>query len=571
MTATSPASNAVVDAALADLAGGEARWAATPLRRRRELLDEVHALTAKHAHEWVEAAIAIKGLDPSSPLVGEEWMSGPYPVLTNTASLAESLRAIEAGKSPLHDATFHSAPGGRIAVQALPKSVFDMLLLNGFRADVWLQPGIDRETAKRTAGLGQLHPEQTHGIGAVLGAGNILSIAPLDVLYEIYAHNRVAALKLNPVTDQILPVLQKIFAPLIDLDVVRIFTGGADVGGYLVNHDLVKHVHITGSAASHDAIVFGAGAAGKKRKAANKPALGKPISSELGGVSPTIVFPGNWSSADLRFQAEHVATQRLHNGGYNCIAAQAILLSESWPQKDEFLAELRSAFERAPSRPAYYPGSDERVQLALDTFPQAERLGRNSERVLVTGLDPEQDDPLLRTEYFAPVLGVVELPGAGKEFMSQAVEFANDQCVGTLGVNLIAHPNTIKSLGPAFEEAIADLRYGTIAVNTWTGVGYLSSRATWGAFPGHTLNDVQSGIGVVHNGYLLEKPERTVVRGPFRPSPRALWAGELTLSPKPPWFVTNRTAATTGERLTKFAGNPNWLLIPGLFASALRG
>ena len=71
----------------------------------------------------------------------------------------------------------------------------------------------------------------------VLGAGNITSIAPLDVLYELYANNRVVALKLNPVMDAMLPVYQRIFAPLIDLGVLAIVTGGADVGDYLVHHD----------------------------------------------------------------------------------------------------------------------------------------------------------------------------------------------------------------------------------------------------------------------------------------------------------------------------------------------
>lgn len=130
---------------------------------------------------------------------------------------------------------------------------------------------------------------------------------------------------------------------------------------------------------------------------------------------------------------------------------------------------------------------------------------------------------------------------------------------------------TRKELGPAFARAIADLRYGTIGINAWTGVGYLTPYATWGAFPGHTLDDVQSGIGVVHNALLLERTERTVVDGPFRPTPRALLHGEWTISPKPPWFVDNRTAATTGKLLTSFAARPRWSALPAIFASALRG
>jgi aldehyde dehydrogenase (NAD(P)+) len=147
----------------------------------------------------------------------------------------------------------------------------------------------------------------------------------------------------------------------------------------------------------------------------------------------------------------------------------------------------------------------------------------------------------------------------------------NDDFVGTLGVNIVATPQTIRSMGSAFDSFVESLRYGTIAINAWTGVGYLTATATWGAFPGHTVNDVQSGIGVVHNALLIDRPERTVVRGPFRPSPRSVMKRELSISPKPPWFVNNRTAATTGRLLTAFAGAPSWKRLPAIFASALRG
>ncbi|MGF0175702.1 hypothetical protein ACQF36_36055 [Streptomyces sp. Marseille-Q5077] len=126
-------------------------------------------------------------------------------------------------------------------------------------------------------------------------------------------------------------------------------------------------------------------------------------------------------------------------------------------------------------------------------------------------------------------------------------------------------------MGPALDEANAELRYGTVALNAWTGVGHLTATATWGAFPGHTLDDVQSGVGVVHNALLLDGPERTVVRGPFRPAPRSFLHGEPVMSPKPPWLVTNRTAATTGRLLADFAAAPRWSALPRIFASALRG
>ncbi|MFD3037965.1 aldehyde dehydrogenase family protein [Mycolicibacterium senegalense] len=562
-----------IDEALAELVEGEKTWACLSLAARRGLLDEVRALTVRHASEWVDAAVGIKQLDPASPLVGEEWMSGPYSLVAGLAALSESLAKLEAGRSPLDGAVFGSAPGGRTTVKALPLNTFDQLLLSGFSAEVWLQPGIEKAEAIRSAGLAQLDPSRTHGVGAVLGAGNIFSIAPLDTIYELYAHNRVVALKLNPITDPLLPVLTKVLAPFIAVGAVRILTGGAEAGTYLVRHKLVDHVHMTGSALTYDAIVFGTGEEGARRKAADEPVLDKDMTAELGGVSPTIVLPGQWSSADIEFQANHVATQRLHNNGYNCVAAQVVVLPKCWAQRDEFIAAIRKAVDDAPARPAYYPGSDVRVAGADSSYPDAQHLGSKGARVLV--VDPVDREALLRTEYFGPVLGVIELDteddSSAEQFFAQAVRVANDEFVGTLGVNIIAHPDTVKGMGDVFDDLVEKLRYGTIAINAWTGVGYLTPTATWEAFPGHQRNDIQSGTGVVHNAFLLDRPERTVVRGPFRPAPRSVFRGEWSLSPKPPWFVNNRTAATTGRLLVDFAGAPGWGKLPAIFASALRG
>jgi aldehyde dehydrogenase (NAD(P)+) len=527
---------------------------------------------AAEATAWVQAASKVKGLPADSPLVGEEWLSGPYAVLTAVRALADSLLALEAGRSPVDGFRMNTAPGGRVSVEVLPHNIFDKLLLNGFTAEVWMLPGVTAEQTRNGAGLGQRTPTAPGGVGVVLGAGNISSIPPLDVLYELYAHNRVSMLKLNPITDPLLPVFERAFAPLVQAGLLRIGTGGAQEGQYLVHHGSVGHVHITGSAASHDAIVFGPGVEGSARRAlverqTAEPLLDKPITSELGGVSPIIVVPGAWSKADLKFQAEHVATQRLHNGGYNCIAGQGVILSSDWPQREAFLTELRRAMSAAPVRPAYYPGSDLRVASAKAAYPHAESL--TGGRVLIQ-VPASAGERALRTEYFAPVLAVTELPGTGSAFLRAAVEAANDLFAGTLGVNVLVHPRTLRAAGSTFDEAIARLRYGAVAINCWTGFAFLTARATWGAFPGASLTDVQSGMGVVHNALLLDGTERTVVRGPFRPSHRSLGAG-FTLSPRPPWFVGNRTAAVTGRRLTAFAARPGWAKLPGIFASALRG
>ncbi|MET7787498.1 aldehyde dehydrogenase family protein [Streptomyces sp900116325] len=554
------------------LTAGEVNWARMPPAARRELLVRFAELVESNAAEWVQVAGEIKQLAPDSPLMGEEWISGPWAVLGYVHALCRTLELLESGGDVLNGIKMRTTEGGQLALEVLPVSIFDRLLLNGYSAEVWMRPEISENDLRATQGLGQRVPHETKGVALVLGAGNITSIAPLDVLYVLYADNRVAALKLNPITDRLRGVFETIFAPFIEIGAVEILTGGADLGAALAYHPGVAAVHMTGSEATHDAIVWGSGERGAANKKDGKPILQKPITSELGGVAPVIVVPGKWARSDLRFQAQHIATQRLHNSGSNCIAAQIVIVSSDWPQRDAFLDELRRALAAAPRRPAWYPGTDVRVRNARNMHPTANPVDGAGERTLITGLNAaDPTETAFSEEYFGPVLGVAEIHGTGAEFLANAVDVANTRLRGTLGANVIAHPRTLKALGPAVEQNLERLRYGTVGLNVWTGVGYLTAYATWGAFPGHGLEDIQSGRGVVHNALLLDATERTVVRGPFRPSPRSLIHGEWSVSPKPPWFVSNRTAATTGRRLTSFAARPRWRALPGIFASALRG
>jgi aldehyde dehydrogenase (NAD(P)+) len=407
----------------------------------------------------------------------------------------------------------------------------------------------------------------------VLGAGNIASIPPLDLLYKLFAEGQVCAVKLNPINDYLGPFLEQVFEEFIERGFVRFVYGGADVGNQLVNHGLVEEIHITGSAATHDAIVFGSGEQGAERKARNEPVLHKRITSELGGISPTIVVPGPWTDADLRFQAGHIATQKLHNAGHNCVATQVLVVPDTWDKTDALIEQVRKTIRNLRPREPYYPGSADRQREAVAAYPDAEELVGEVPKTLIPAVDPAgEGEHCFCTEFFGPTLAVVRLPGddAGV-FLDNAVNFANEKLDGTLGANILIDPKTAKQRRQQLDQAVADLRYGGIGVNAWCGLAFLLLQCSWGAFPGHTLADIQSGIGVVHNSFLFDRPQKSVVWAPFRPYPRTLLHGEFHLSPKPPWFVTNRTAHTTGRRLTRFSANPGWGKLPGIFASALLG
>lgn len=548
-----PETRAMLDTAITELGEGARTWAALTIGQRAKLLRGVRRNLVEVAEQWASTAAASKGLTADHPLRGEEWMSGPYAVLGALDAYAHTLDRLAQGRSPLDGVRVERAPGGRIRVHAFPATAEDRMLLAGFSGEVWLEPGVTPNKARSAAGLAQRTPTAPGGVGLVLGAGNITSIPVLDVLYELLAHNRVTLLKLNPTQDALKTVFERALAPLIEPGFVRVASGDGTIGAYLTAHEGFSHVHITGSEATFNTIVWGpssgAGSgATKKRRSENAPLMTTPITAELGGVSPIIVVPGEWTDADLRYQAEHIVTMRLQNCGHNCIAGQVVILSSDWPQREDFLAALRHAYAKAPERPIWYPGSAERMAQAREAYPEAlELAGR-----LLVELPEADAGRLQNTEYFAPVLGIVDLPGSGQHFLNAAVEHANDKLHGTLGANILVDPATEKALGTGLERAITQLRYGSIAVNSWTALGFIVPTLTWGAFPGNTPQDVGSGIGVVHNALLLDGVERSIVRGPFREFPRSLSGGRQTILPKPPWFVTSRTGAEVSEGLTRF-------------------
>ncbi len=565
-----------IDADVAELTKHKDDWARLPIPAKVNHLRAVARKTAAQAPRWVRAACRAKGLDPDSPLAGEEWSSGPWALLFGVNRLIETLEDVARTGSPkLRKGSVHTRPDGQVVVDVFPQSAWDRLLLSGVSAQVWMQPGVTEANLAETMAVFYRQADPAGAVALVLGAGNIASIAPLDVLYKLYAEGRVCLLKMNPVNDYLGPVFEDIFADLARFGFVRFAYGGSEVGEYLTRHDGIDEIHITGSSRTHDAIVFGGGEDGAARKAARQPVSTKRMSSELGNVSPTIVVPGPWSARDLAFQAEHIATQKLHNAGFNCIASQVLITDERWALNDRLLRGVARVLASARQRPAYYPGAGRRQGDIAASHRTAQTLGGDAAAptTLVTGLDSgDPGETCFRDEAFAPVLTATTITAATiEEFLERAVDFCNERLWGTLGANIIIDPATARRHAAALDRAIARLRYGCVGVNAWTGVGFLIPQVSWGAFPGHTLEDIQSGVGVVHNSLLFDKPQKSVVRAPFRPYPRSLAHRNPTLLPKPPWFVSHRRANQVTEALTRFEADHSARHVPGIFIAALRG
>src|SRR5262249_22736280 len=127
---------------------------------------------------------------------------------------------------------------------------------------------------------------------------------------------------------------------------------------------------------------------------------------------------------------------------------------------------------------------------------------------------------------------------------------------------VLVHPDSLKdrAVAEAVERAIANLRYGTVSLNYWAAGGFCLGTTTWGAFPGHRLGDIQSGIGVVHNSLMFSRPQKSVIRCSFR------------VVPTPPWFATrDRAGRAVFRRMTYLEQAPSMAKIPALAIAALRG
>jgi acyl-CoA reductase-like NAD-dependent aldehyde dehydrogenase len=567
-SSTRVSSKAEMDAAVAVLQENKGAWTAVGPRERIALLSELSQRFLAVADRWAALGIEAEGLDPEHPGSGEEALVGPYFILRNLRLLKESLLDIETHGRPRIPGSVRTQPDGQVVARVFPIDLYDRIFYAGVTADVWMEPGVTEQSLPETMAVAYHAPVRQGRVALVLGAGNVSSIGPMDALYKLFVEDQVVLFKTHPVNVYLAPLMEEAFQPLIERGFFRLVYGGAEEGAYLCRHPEVDEIHITGSYKTYEAIVFGSGDEGRRRKQANEPILTKRFTAELGNVSPVIVVPGPWSESDLEYHADNLAAMLTNNAGFNCNAGRVILQHASWDQRPKLLAKIRETLAQIPVRRAYYPGASDRFDAFLTQHRDtAETFGtRGGDRLpwmLLPDLDPAKgDDIAFTTEAFCGVFGETGLPADSvPEFIDRAVAFCNNVLWGTLNVTLIVHPESLKDLGiaSAVDRALADLRYGTISVNHWAAVGYGLVVTTWGAFPGHTSQDIQSGVGVVHNTLMFSRPQKSVVQAPFR-----VW-------PKPVWFASHKTAHKLTPKLSEFEAAPSMAKLAGILPLAMRG
>lgn len=541
------------------LASRKEAWPRVGVPERIRLLTRVLDRTAEEAEAWAAAGANAQGQPPDSAIADEIRLTGPMVLARALRVYLDALAAT--GGTPLR---VRRGADGRARVRVLPCSVWDRVLFPFTTCEVWTPPGVPPT-------IGRLYREKEEGrigpggITLVLGAGNISSIPPTDALHFLLVEDHVVLVKLHHITGWLRPILERIFAELIDAGFVAFVDDRPETTARLVDDPRVDALHLTGAASTYDAIVWGEGKEERERRRREAdPRVVKRFTAELGCVTPVIVVPGDWSREDLRFQARSVAGMLQLNAGFNCNAPKVVVLARGWNRTPEFVAELGRALAALPERPAYYPGSRERWAAFRRAYPEARLFGRDVDGVipwtLATGVPPREGEPAFEREAFCGVLAVTEIEGEDPPtFLPGAVELANTRLEGTLSCVLLADGKTLRRHRELFERAFRDLRYGTIGVNVWTGAVFGLMASPWGAYPGHAPASIGSGIGWVHNARMVDAVEKAVTIAPFRPPL------------KPLWFADLRTARGLGRRLIAFFRNPSAARIPALVWEAVRG
>jgi hypothetical protein len=552
---------AAIDQSIAELKEGARRLASSSLDERVRWARECVNNTYLAAADWVREAVRAKRLPPLGSAVAEEILGGPTSVLRFLQLTIQTLHDLQSSGQPRLPRQPYTAHG-QVRVATFPtRTLYDSLVFRSISAETWLQPDVSA-----TAIFGDAPARLTRRLNVsprlalVLGAGNVAAIPVTDALTMIFQNDCAVLLKMNPVNEYLGPVFVKSLQPLIQAGFLRIIYGGTEQGGYGVNDPRIDLIHITGSAESHDAIVWGRDSEEQRqRKQLGQPLVTKPVSSELGNVTPWIIVPGEYSDSQLASQAENIAASIINNASFNCIASKMLVTWKQWPARERFLDLISAILQRTPARYAYYPGAAARYCDFSGGQQGPDDQGRLP-WTLRRGVDREREPHLFGRESFVCVTGETSIDADSPvEFLDKAVEFANEHIWGSLAVALTVPDSMRKKHAADLDAAIRRLCYGTVGLNQWPGVAYGLMSPPWGAYPDATLSRVQSGIGFVHNIFLLNRPQKTVLRSP------------LTLSPKPVWFSTNRRAEPIAWRLTAMYGHPSLSKLLPLFGEALRG
>ncbi len=514
------------------------------------MLEETISNIKEVSFFWATICSDNKGTT-KTPAEGEEWLGGPFASVLATQYYIKSL----INDDDLKEKKYNSEEN---SYKVFPNNFTERITFPFIDAKVIFNKSMSFDDINKYRGFSKRY-DIDPSITLVLGAGNFSSIPYLDVLYHLITRKSVILLKLNPVNEYLKPVFEKVFQNFIERGYIIVTTGNIDESKYMATHPGINHIHLTGSDKTFEDIVYGRELTDKERKSRSLSKINnKPITSELGNVTPIIIHPGKWSTSDIKYQARKIVTAKLNNNGFNCIAAQVVVLPDGWGQTDTLIKFVKHYMSKAKERKAYYPESIERLE-KLEKDKGYERVNALScvtphlTREIKAYSKFEIDEVWSSTIYFKKI----EYTSI-EDFANKAIDYCNNELWGNLGVSVIIKDHDRKFNKHITNLYIDKLNYGTVAINEWAAIGYIIPQLPWGGFPGNRDNDIQSGQSVVHNSMLFESPLKGVVNTKFR----------ISRLIDPPWFVTNKKARRLFKNLTYYQiNNSNINFLKLIFAA----
>jgi len=290
------------------------------------------------------------------------------------------------------------------------------------------------------------------------------------------------------------------------------------------------------------------------------------MKAELGSVNPYIVTPGEWTDAEIDAHANMLVSAKMLNNGHICASPQVVVTCKNWPLREKFLSRVRDVLKTYPGTRPYYPNCERQYSSQLTALAK-EKKKEESELVVKTPqLFENQQFPIFvtdidaasyacREEAFTPVL--TELPldtkSTASDFLPEAVKFINSGGLwGSLSGTLIVDDRTSRDEAKVVDKAIDDLEIGGLGVNYWGGAITVFPQGTWGAYPKHKPEDIQSGVGYIGNTFCFTRPVKTVLRAPFT------YPGQFRVPSTP---AEQFTSLTTSRRMSAFiTSNTGWNL-----------
>ncbi len=285
--------------------------------------------------------------------------------------------------------TLATETGNAIRTQARPeaKSVADVFRYFG---------GLGGELKGETIPLGEGYLSYTrrepYGVVAAIVPWNVpILIAAWKIAPALLAGNTVV---LKPSANAPLAVLElaRICEAHLPKGVLNIVTGtGEEIGTPLAEHPLVAKISFTGHTETGKAVL---------RTAADRLV---PVTLELGGKSPQILFP---DAGDDRTVDGVIAAMRFARQGQSCTAGSRLFLHES--VYDQFLERLAGKLATLKVGDPLDERSDMGAIVSSQQFDKVteyigDGLGQRGARAVIGGLPPKEG-PLAEGYYIEPTV-----------------------------------------------------------------------------------------------------------------------------------------------------------------------